>query len=64
MYEYTTIRDQFKDSELQIWKVVRPTQAESPVKDASEHAMDTYICDALIENTTLENLYKQIEDEL
>jgi len=64
MYEYTTIRERFKDSNVQIWKVVRPSQTESPVKDSSEHEMDMYICDALIENTTLENLYRQIEDEL
>ncbi len=64
MYEYTTIRDQFKDSDLQIWKVVRPTQTESPVKDSSEHAINAFVYDILIENTTLENLYKQIEDEL
>ena len=64
MYEYTTIRDRFKDSDLQIWKVVRPTQTESPVKDSSEHAINAFVYDILIENTTLENLYKQIEDEL
>jgi hypothetical protein len=64
MYEYTTIRERFKDSDLQVWKVVRPSQTESPVKDASENAMNAFVYDVLIENTTLENLYKQIEDEL
>ena len=64
IYEYTTIRDQFRDSDLQIWKVVRPSQTESPVKDSSENAMNAFIYDVLIENTTLENLYRQIEDEL
>jgi molybdopterin-guanine dinucleotide biosynthesis protein len=64
MYEYTTIREQFKDSDVQVWKIIRPSQTESPVKDSSEHSMNAFIYDVLIENTTLENLYKQIEDEL
>jgi len=52
--------------EFSLWRITRTGQTTSPVDDISEHILDTYNADALIQNPgdSLENLYSLVEDVL
>jgi hypothetical protein len=49
-----------------VWQTKREGQVESPVKDLSEYALQTFVPDRILENTgtTPQNLFTQVDDEL